>query len=133
VDCLPTVIFDRYLLQLLSDPPLSSPSLRRSLALGQSPTLLSPSLLAQTEHLEPLKVIQSPTLGALIPALGEAALCPGVVDTSCLPLVLESGRADSTGEFFDGNGCEGDVGERDGVTGDGLGFIFRWAIDEHLF
>jgi hypothetical protein len=132
---LPTVIFGRYLLQRLSDPRLlSSPvyRLRRSLDLDQRSTLLVPGLLPEAEHLEPLKVIQSPTLGALIPAEGKAALFPGLVDAGRLPLVLESRGADGSGEFFEGDGCEGDVGEGDGVAGNDLGFIFRWAIDEDL-
>lgn len=75
-------------------------------------------LLPQPQNLEPLKVGQSPPLGALRPALGPGGVLPLGVHLVLLPLLLDGSSAGALGEVRQHNVREGELRECCGVAGD---------------
>lgn len=100
--------------------------------LSQSLLLLEADLLPQSHDLESLEVGESPSLCALVPALGEWCFCPLLLDFLCLPLCGQWTVSDGAGNLLHDNRRESDVGELCGVTWDGEGGIFGRTINENL-
>jgi hypothetical protein len=101
--------------------------------LGQSFLLLKTNLLPQPQNLEPLEVGESPSLCALVSVLSEGGLLPLLVYLLCLPFCCQWTMSDAAWNLVQNERSECDVGELSGVTGNGLGLVFRGTVYEDLF
>lgn len=100
--------------------------------LGQSLLLLETDLLPQSHNLESLKVGKSPSLCALVPALGKWCFCPLLLDFLCLPLSCQWAMPDGAGNLLHDDRCEGEVRQLCGVAGNCEGGIFGGTVNEDL-
>lgn len=89
-------------------------------------------LFLQSHNLEPLKVgkISSPI--SLFLLLGERAVGPFGIDLLLLPELLDGSGTSRAGEFRDGERCEGDVGEGEGMSRNNFVLLTGRTIDQDL-
>lgn len=90
-------------------------------------------LLPESHNLEALKVGELLPLDGALTVLCPGAVVPCLLNTRLLPGSLEGGVAGGTGKLLDDDGGKGDVGERDGVTGDGALGLGGRTLNQDLF
>lgn len=102
------------------------------LDLGQRLALFESSLLLESENLEAVEVGETPSPLDLVALLGPVSLLPLGVNLALLPKLSDDTVSGAAVETLNDQGREEDLGEGNGLSGNGELRVGGRTIDENL-